>query len=133
MKIDNRLRDDFEMAKAIIQEFIVNVPFPDINEVRVSGRMTRSLGLCRTRIYRSTGHKEVTITLSKYLFDKQFNRISRVGIMLHELLHAYFPLDRHRGNWKKYADMITNNSMFEISQYANEEDADAFMASQRRR
>lgn len=131
MDIDNRIYDDFTMALAIVNEFLVGVQRPKISSVTISGRMTRSLGNCRTHIFGGiAGYSEIKV--SKYLLDDKFNRISRVGVLIHEILHAYFPTDRHSGNWKKYADMISRNSMFTIQTYATEEDAREFASAQSR-
>ncbi len=131
MDIDNRIYDDFTMALAIVNEFLVGVQRPKISSVTISGRMTRSLGSCKTHLFAGiVGYSE--IKLSKYILDDKFNRVSRVGILIHEILHAYFPFDNHHGNWKKYADMITRNSMFTIQTYATEEDAREFVSAQNR-
>ena len=131
MEIDNRIREDFAMAQAVVDEFVVGVRKPKITKVSVSTRMTRALGRCKTYGgIASLRYSEIVI--SKYLLDDKYNRVNRVGTLIHEILHAYFPIDRHGGYWKKYAKMISDNSMFNIETYATDDEYAEFVAAKNR-
>lgn len=70
--------------------------------VEDSDKMTKTLGKA---IYPKFGEKEYRIRLQRGLIDKKYYT-DLLSVLLHEMIHAYFPQDGHTGNFKKAACLI---------------------------
>lgn len=122
--IDTRLRNDFMNAYLIVDSYVPKTEQSSITRVYISGRMTSALGICRTRKSRSTGKTESEIGISSRLMNASYPIQYRVGTLIHEILHSYFPTDHHGGKWKKYADIISKYTEYDIQRLANEEESE---------
>lgn len=121
--IDYRLKDDYEIAKSICEKYVGECGYNplDVTDVIISNKMTRNLGVCEwdTR----TGKSKIKISYS--LVDKKYPRKLRQATLIHELLHAYFPKEHHKGRWSKFAKVISQNTDYNIERLADSEELSA--------
>lgn len=122
--IDREIQNDFMSAYLIVNSYVPKPEQTSIVRVYISGRMTSALGICRTKKSMSTGKTESEIGISSRLMNTSYPTEYRIGTLIHEILHSFFPTDHHSGNWKKYADMISKYTEYDIKRLANEEESE---------
>lgn len=102
----------------------------------VPGKLDRTLkynrcynayGVCNAKVKRST--KELVyadVSISKYFVDNNGTTDAQVfNTLVHEVLHACFPGEGHKGGWKAAAERISSlHSNLDITRCANYVDAD---------
>lgn len=123
--VDKALQNDFMKAYLIVDSYVPKTEQTSIERVYVSSQMTRSLGICKTKRKYSTGEAKSEIGIASRVADKRFPENMRVGTLIHEILHSFFPTDHHGGNWKKYADIISKYTEYDIKRFATEEEMGA--------
>ena len=100
---------------------------PQITEIKVSNRMTRTFGMCTTRRNQPNYTK---LTFASFVLDDRYPKDKLYNVIVHELLHA---IDRnksgHDGEWLKMAREVSDCLPFgdvtrfvdsECVQYRNE-------------
>lgn len=123
--VDKALQNDFMKAYLIVDSYVPKTEQTSIERVYVSSQMTSSLGICKTKRKYFTGETKSEIGIASRVADKRFPENMRVGTLIHEILHSFFPTDHHGGNWKKYADLISKYTEYDIKRLATEEESEA--------
>ena len=125
-QIDKRLQSDFMDAYLIVNSYVPKNMGTELEKVYVSSRMTRALGVCKRKqsVFGDAIPKS-EIGISSRLLEKNYPKDYRVGTLIHEILHAYFPKDHHGGDWKKYAQVISKYTQYDIQRLATEEETGA--------
>lgn len=83
--------------------------------IELNSRLTRALGRCVYALNPLTGKRMTKkIELQTDFYFSQVDDSAIISTLIHEYLHSIFPYDGHIGDWKKYADLISQTSEYEI-------------------
>ena len=109
-----------ETARNVVTSYGLNPPEPDKCPIVLNGRISRAYGRCRSEVVVATGEiLSQLIELQKKLVESPaVTENDIMTVLIHEYLHACFPLDGHTGKWKQYADEITHTSKYDIHRTA---------------
>ena len=116
--MDNKERDLELLNKLVIDVKRdmdkLNVPYNDIVPFKINNRLSRALGRC---IYKRINNEKVSVLLEiqgEYFKNGSINDIK--DTICHELIHSAKDCvnSGHIGIWKKYADIMTLNSKYNI-------------------
>lgn len=92
-------------AEDVVRSYNVNIPeYIEYNAANITknwGRWELENGL----------HK---IKIAKFIIDSEDDHVL-MNTLIHEILHACFPKDGHKGKWKKIADKITSDGKYNIT------------------
>ena len=97
---------------------IYNVP--KITSVKVSSRMTKTYGRCRTWRYKD----DVELTFAKVILDDNYPKNLMYNTIIHELLHAIdHNKSKHGGEWLRMANEVSDLYSFigNVQRYASDE------------
>ena len=120
-------------AKCILAT--VGCPVPEVSEYQIF-ESVKKLGECRTNIQRDTGRCRSVIRINSKVMNDDVSDEITLNVFVHELLHACFPEDHHRGLWAIKAAEINDNFGMHITRLADNDETAAIglqNGSERRR
>ena len=107
--MDEYLYSLIDNSKKVIEQFGLSLPERVVYCIET---MNSSWG---THVVNNGLHE---IAISRQLYEDR-NDHSIETTLIHEMLHACFPNDGHRKNWKKYADLISKNTDYCIKRISS--------------
>lgn len=102
----------YEKAKRTIDAIMTDYgyEYPRITSVTIDSTNDKTIAYCRSFI--SSGRNEIVVGYD--IVSEQVWERSTISILLHEILHAYFPSEGHKGNFVKYGKIIEERTRYTI-------------------
>ena len=79
--------------------------------IRINNRATRRWGQCSTNLHTMNASIEIS---SRILRDEVPDKAT-MEVLIHEILHACKDGNSHTGAWKRYANIISRNTEYNIT------------------
>lgn len=120
-----RAQELYEGAIELVQHDGYFVP-DELNRTLQFNRRYNAYGVCKTRRDEWQKLYSAEISVSKYFVDSEGTTDAQVfQTCVHEVLHACFPGEGHKGAWKAAAERISRlHSNLNIKRCSNHVDAD---------
>lgn len=118
------LQDAIALCTKQLNELGYELPYI---HYETSNRMSRALGKCQWIYSRSTKKvTNITIKLSNDLTPKIMP-----NTLMHEMIHAIYPLDKHGGRFKMLANKVNKAFGYHVETYASGESLETIKAVRR--